>query len=320
MLCDICNSPATGQTVKAPSMSAAVKAGFNPYKARLAPDMMEAAGLGSSYAEWRESAIHGVLSRTDWNVCDTCMAHLKGYLGQSRIPRVAKSSTRSANPKTDPSALLMQAVSQGRRSRYTSTSFVVKSFLIITGVVGTGVVLAATLAFSTRNTDLPGAPSKNERPSTIRNGQAVFSAVPDRTAKSEPSASTQPSASILSLKDVYEHMRTKKLKDRYGCQITKWRMRPNSTITKYVELVKDEGGQFRLVETLLCEGQNGLLFALEDKPRKPLEESENSYAVFSRGSFEGTLASVKTFGGTDAPVLKDWTVHFGEDSSSQRRP
>ncbi|MGA2034855.1 MAG: hypothetical protein ABSG68_21605 [Thermoguttaceae bacterium] len=323
-----------------------MKAGFNPYKVRFAPDMMEAAGLGSSYAEWRESAICGVLSRTDWNVCDTCMAQLKPYLDGPAAPASVKSSKPFSDAKTDPAASVMQAVlSQGRRSSY--ARFPVKRSLIAAGTVGAAVILAATLFFFTRNDKGEGVPAKNDLPSaksealdegvTVQRTQSstfqtevgerknravqppgAVAAV--RGGSVEAKAASQLLPGVLNLRDVCEQMRKKTLKEHYGCRVAEWRMRPDSAIKKYVELVKNEKEQFRFVETLLCEGEDGLLFALEDKPRKPLTESENNYAVFSRGSFEGTLAGVKTFDGKEAPVLKDWIVHFGDDSSSQRGP
>lgn len=59
--CDVCSKPGQGHVVKAHAMSSAVKGGFNPYKAGLAPDMASVAGMGSSYDAWRQSAINGVL-------------------------------------------------------------------------------------------------------------------------------------------------------------------------------------------------------------------------------------------------------------------
>ena len=82
-VCDICNSPGTGTLVKAKDFSKAVSGGFNPFKAGLAPDLMEALGMGSSYPDWRDSAVSGPLSGTDWNVCSGCMSHLEPYLPES---------------------------------------------------------------------------------------------------------------------------------------------------------------------------------------------------------------------------------------------
>lgn len=86
-LCDICNTPGMGTSVKAKNMSNAVRKGFDPFKEGLASGalgLMGAFGLGGSGPDaWRQSAINGPLSKSDWNVCDRCMTKLKPYLAQS---------------------------------------------------------------------------------------------------------------------------------------------------------------------------------------------------------------------------------------------
>ncbi|HOD82964.1 MAG: hypothetical protein BWX88_01900 [Planctomycetes bacterium ADurb.Bin126] len=82
-VCDICDTPGQGTIVKAGDMSRAVRNGFNPFKAGLAPDIMEEMVGESSYDSWRESAINGPTSTTDWNVCADCIEVLKPYLGKA---------------------------------------------------------------------------------------------------------------------------------------------------------------------------------------------------------------------------------------------
>ena len=80
-VCDICGSAVMGTIVKARAMSDAVRGGFNPFAAGLTPDMLATMGMGESYPAWRQEAISGRLSTTDWNVCSGCMTHLRPYLG-----------------------------------------------------------------------------------------------------------------------------------------------------------------------------------------------------------------------------------------------
>lgn len=82
MLCDICGRHGKGTHVKSARMSNAVRAGFNPFKEGLAVDALKnmGMGLGSSYDSWRESAISGPMSKSDWNVCGRCMKVLNRYL------------------------------------------------------------------------------------------------------------------------------------------------------------------------------------------------------------------------------------------------
>jgi hypothetical protein len=80
-VCDLCNTSSRGTIVKAPDMSEAIQLGFNPYKEGLVPDVGKMFGQGgSSYDGWRDEAISGSLSQSDWNICDKCMMKLKPYL------------------------------------------------------------------------------------------------------------------------------------------------------------------------------------------------------------------------------------------------
>lgn len=82
--CDICNRPGMGTVVKADEMSNAVRKGFDPFEKGLADAsmlLMAQCGLQSTGPEaWKQSAISGVLSKSDWNVCDKCMNELRLYL------------------------------------------------------------------------------------------------------------------------------------------------------------------------------------------------------------------------------------------------
>jgi hypothetical protein len=85
--CDICGSSGMGTAVKARDMSNAVRKGFDPFEKGLADAsmmLMGAFGLGGSGPEaWKQSAISGALSQSDWNVCGNCIKELKPYLDQS---------------------------------------------------------------------------------------------------------------------------------------------------------------------------------------------------------------------------------------------
>lgn len=83
-VCDVCNQPGGGTIVPAADMSHAVERGFNPFNLGLVPDLLKQLGIGSSYDQWRVDAISGDLSRSDWNVCGSCMQHLRPYLVRMR--------------------------------------------------------------------------------------------------------------------------------------------------------------------------------------------------------------------------------------------
>lgn len=83
-VCDICNAAGLGTIIKAADMSRAVRGGFNPFKEGLTPDVLQVMGLGGSqYDTWREVALDGPASLTDWNVCATCLPRLQPYLGKT---------------------------------------------------------------------------------------------------------------------------------------------------------------------------------------------------------------------------------------------
>jgi hypothetical protein len=82
--CDICNGLGKVTVVKAQDMSNAVLKGFDPFEKGLADAsmiLMGAFGLAGSGPEaWKQSAILGVLSDSDWNVCANCMKEMKPYM------------------------------------------------------------------------------------------------------------------------------------------------------------------------------------------------------------------------------------------------
>jgi hypothetical protein len=83
MQCDICDKPGMGRLISAREFSRAVGNGFNPFQEGLASDRPYALlGLRgqAAYDYWRDSAISGLASVSDWNVCHTCMVHLEKYL------------------------------------------------------------------------------------------------------------------------------------------------------------------------------------------------------------------------------------------------
>jgi hypothetical protein len=96
MTCDICNTSGNGTIVKAHDFSRAVEAGFNPIAAGLVPDLGLMMGTGSSYPSWRESAISGSTSKSDWDICAKCMQHVKPYLASAHRtgPNAGASSGR----------------------------------------------------------------------------------------------------------------------------------------------------------------------------------------------------------------------------------
>jgi len=93
-LCDICNAPGKGTVVKASDMSNAVCKGFDPFKEGLMDGnvgLMYTFAAGNSGPEaWRQSAISGRLSMSDWNICDRCMNKLRPYLLEKEIVKCGR--------------------------------------------------------------------------------------------------------------------------------------------------------------------------------------------------------------------------------------
>ncbi len=108
-VCDICNSSShRGTIVKAQDMGNAARQGFDPYTSgRLSADntalnttvskILKEQGMSeaqirsyianmpkpASPEHWKQSAISGSLSQSDWYICDICMVKLKPFLGDN---------------------------------------------------------------------------------------------------------------------------------------------------------------------------------------------------------------------------------------------
>ena len=80
-------------------MSAAVRRGFNAINCGLVPF----AAIFPGHAEkWAQDAIDGPTSCSDWNICGSCMAKLKPYLGgeQPRPTTLSAEPSAAATPQT----------------------------------------------------------------------------------------------------------------------------------------------------------------------------------------------------------------------------
>jgi hypothetical protein len=73
--CDLCNRKCTGTVVGKTAMAQAARKGFAPEAARAMLAM-----VGEEPEGWRQAAISGPASQSDWLVCDQCMGELEPYL------------------------------------------------------------------------------------------------------------------------------------------------------------------------------------------------------------------------------------------------
>ncbi|MHC1774286.1 MAG: CFI-box-CTERM domain-containing protein [Lentimicrobium sp.] len=74
MVCDICDTPGKGTIVSVSDFKKAVRNGFNPIKSKLHSHSVW------TYELWKENALTGVSSHTDWNICSNCMNVLRPYI------------------------------------------------------------------------------------------------------------------------------------------------------------------------------------------------------------------------------------------------
>jgi hypothetical protein len=61
-------------------MSGAVKKGFNPFRLGLVPPSLSRLATPDYPAKWEHQAINGILSHSDWTLCETCQASLERFL------------------------------------------------------------------------------------------------------------------------------------------------------------------------------------------------------------------------------------------------
>lgn len=80
MPCDVCNAPQADAVIKPGIMSRAVKRGFNPFSLGMIPPALLRLATPDYPAKWGRQAIDGLLSRSEWRVCDTCLPKLTPYL------------------------------------------------------------------------------------------------------------------------------------------------------------------------------------------------------------------------------------------------
>ena len=80
MSCDICNAPRATQIVKPSAMSRAVKKGFNPFSLGMIPGNIARLAAPDYPAKWSRQARNGILSTSDWLLCNACHPKLEPYL------------------------------------------------------------------------------------------------------------------------------------------------------------------------------------------------------------------------------------------------
>jgi hypothetical protein len=89
MVCDICDAPGKGTIVSASNFKKAVRNGFNPIRLRLMSHSIW------TYDLWKDHALNGSASYTDWNICSNCQSKLEPYLTSAVTTKSKKGSNTS---------------------------------------------------------------------------------------------------------------------------------------------------------------------------------------------------------------------------------
>jgi len=64
-----------------------VKRGFNPFTEGLIPDSLAWLATPETPYDWEKQVFNGVLSNTDWKVCDTCLAGIEKAGARSALTK-----------------------------------------------------------------------------------------------------------------------------------------------------------------------------------------------------------------------------------------
>jgi hypothetical protein len=134
--------------------------------------------------------------------------------------------------------------------------------------------------------------------------QVVIAGSPEATGPEAPSIE-------LDLTQAHALIRKGELGKHHGKRVAGWSLAPNSTVKEYASLGRNEAGELQMIRTLLCEGQDGLLFALEGDPKEQLAEG---LQTSRRLQAAGTVTGQRAFDGKQVPVLKDWTLSVTADA------
>jgi hypothetical protein len=90
MPCDICSASPSESVITPAAMSGAVKKGFNPFSLGLVPPALTRLATPDYPAKWEHQTIDGILSHSDWTLCEACTEGLNRFLnihgtGSSRL-------------------------------------------------------------------------------------------------------------------------------------------------------------------------------------------------------------------------------------------
>lgn len=116
-----------------------------------------------------------------------------------------------------------------------------------------------------------------------------------------------PPATSMTIEEAGVLLRTGRLATHFGKRVSNWRMIPRGQVKAYVQLTKDDTGEFRFLKTLVCEGPNRVFFALKDQPTADFDADK---LAANGGLFSGTLSATDTFDGKTMPVLTNWSVEL----------
>ncbi|MEI6787222.1 MAG: hypothetical protein WCL49_01965 [bacterium] len=80
MPCDICSASPSESVITPVAMSGAVKKGFNPFSLGLVPPALARLATPDYPAKWEHQTIDGILSHSDWTLCEACTEGLNRFL------------------------------------------------------------------------------------------------------------------------------------------------------------------------------------------------------------------------------------------------
>lgn len=117
MKCDICDDIGVGTIVSVSNFKKAVNNGFNPFQSSLMKSYqvdlwkMTASMLNKSnvYECWREQALFGDISLSDWNVCPKCMNTLRPYLSSSGTSKTQNKPSQPGKSTSNDSCFIATA-------------------------------------------------------------------------------------------------------------------------------------------------------------------------------------------------------------------
>ena len=82
MPCDICSTSSANHIIAAEAMSRAARKGFNPFHLGMVPPRLTRLAGPDFPEKWHHQTINGMLSESDWTLCDACSPRVQPYLAK----------------------------------------------------------------------------------------------------------------------------------------------------------------------------------------------------------------------------------------------